>query len=46
MTRNRNMRPSSCGAVVSMTLSFIQKTVAGAEKEGLLEAVERYGETE
>src|SRR5690606_30802768 len=36
-------RPSSCGAVVSMTLSFIQKTVAGAEKEGLLEAVERYG---
>lgn len=26
-----------------MTLSFIQKTVAGAEKEGLLEAVERYG---
>ena len=26
-----------------MTLGFIREAVAGAEKEGLLEAVERYG---
>jgi len=29
--------------VVSMTLGFIRETVAGTEKENLLEAVERYG---